>query len=224
MPNAASAILFRNHAGAASADRIMIRPAGTESKTPGNEQRWRAYLEGIREGNPDNLSRLYDETSSILFGLALRILDDAADAEEVVLDVYQQVWKAHQAFDPARGGVLGWLTVMTRSRAIDRLRSAGARRSRELPIEEGWEEASSQPAPESQSIFAQQRMIVRRALTALAPEQRQAIELAFFRGLTHGEVAEKLGAPLGTIKTRIRIGMRRLRDELAPAASAEGGL
>ncbi len=202
----------------------MNRPVERHSRTTESERRWRTCLEGIREGNPDSLALLYDETSSILFGLALRVLEDSADAEEVVLDVYQQVWKAHQTFDPERGGVLCWLTMMTRSRAIDRLRSAGARRARELPIEHGWDEPSSSPAPESESIFAQQRRIIRRALAALAPEQRQAIELAFFRGLTHGEVAERLGAPLGTIKTRIRIGMRRLRDELAPAGVAEGGI
>jgi RNA polymerase sigma-70 factor (ECF subfamily) len=193
----------------------MNPPAGADTKVSGNEQRWRTYLEGIREGQTEPLARLYDETSFILFGLALRVLTDQADAEEVVLDVYQQVWRAHHTYDAARGGILSWLTVMTRSRAIDRLRSAGTRRARELPIEEGRDEPSHQPAPETQSIFAQQRRIIRRALAALAPEQRQAIELAFFRGLTHSEVAERLGAPLGTIKTRIRIGMHRLRDQLA---------
>jgi len=179
-------------------------------------------MDGVRAGNSESLARLYDETSSIMFGLAIRVLEDSADAEEIVLDVYQHVWKAHHTFDPERGGVLSWLTVMTRSRAIDRLRSAGARRSRELPIESGWDEPSAAPAPESQSIFAEERLLIRRALSILAPEQRQAIELAFFRGLTHTEVAERLGTPLGTIKTRIRIGMRRLRDELAPVASLEG--
>jgi len=186
------------------------------SKVAEKEERWRGYLDGIRAGNPDSLAKLYDETSSLLYGLALRVLNDAPDAEEVVLDVYQQVWRSTHTFDPGRGTVWGWLTVLTRSRAIDRLRSMGSRRAREFPLEAGFETRSSAPAPEVESIFAEERKLVRRALGMLAPEQREAIELAFFRGLTHVEVAEAMGAPLGTIKTRIRMGMRKMREVLAP--------
>jgi len=111
---------------------------------------------------------------------------------------------------------------MTRSRAIDRLRRAGSRRSRELPLDSTPESASGAPAPDHASIFAQERRLVREALATLDPEQREAIELAFFRGLTHVEVAEALGAPLGTIKTRIRTGMRKMREALGPIAYGEG--
>jgi len=157
-----------------------------------------------------------------MLGLAVRVLRDPADAEEVVLDVYQQVWRSASAFEPSRGTVLGWLIMVTRSRAIDRLRSAGARRARETSIEEKVDLPSDLPAPESQSIFAQERRLIRRALEELERDQREAIELAFFRGLTHVEVAEALGAPLGTIKTRIRSGMRKLREALEPAPSGGG--
>lgn len=195
----------------------MTDPAASAfGKVAEKEERWRSYLDGIREEDSESLARLYDETSSLLYGLALRILNDPSDAEEVVLDVYQKVWKSTHTFDASRGTVWGWLTVLTRSRAIDRLRSMGSRRAREMPIEEGWETRSSYPMPEDQTIFAEERKLVRRALGMLAAEQREAIELAFFRGLTHVEVAEAMGAPLGTIKTRIRIGMRRMRDLLAP--------
>jgi len=183
------------------------------------EDRWRACLDRIRAGDAEGLAQLYDETSSSLYGLALRVLNDSADAEEVVLDVYKQVWKSTHTFDTARGSVWGWLAVLTRSRAIDRLRSMGTRRARELPIENNWEVQSNAPAPESQSIFGQERRLVRAALAALAPEQKEAIELCFFRGLTHVEVAEAMGVPLGTIKTRIRIGMRKMREALASTAS-----
>jgi RNA polymerase sigma-70 factor (ECF subfamily) len=186
-------------------------------KVAEKEERWRGYLDRIRAGNSEALAQLYDETSSLLYGLALRVLNDPSDAEEVVLDVYQQVWRSTHTFDPKRGTVWGWLTVLTRSRSIDRLRSMGSRRARELPIEEGFETRSTTPLPEVESIFAEERKLVRVALGTLAPEQREAIELAFFRGLTHVEVAEAMGAPLGTIKTRIRIGMRKMRDVLAPA-------
>ncbi len=196
---------------------MTSRPAAPLSKLTQHEARWRTYLQGIREGRSESLGQLYDETCALLMGLAVRVLRDPADAEEVVLDVYQQVWRSAGTFDPTRGSVMGWLTMVTRSRAIDRLRSAGARRTRETPIEDKLDLPSDAPPPESQSIFAQEQQLVRRALEELDPDQREAIELAFFRGLTHVEVAEALGAPLGTIKTRIRSGMRKLREALEPA-------
>lgn len=203
--------------------RIMIGPGGSPwNKASQSDERWRAYLDGIRQRDPDALARLYDETASLLYGLALRILNDPADAEEIVMDAYQHVWKSAESFDAERGTVWGWLTVVTRSRAIDRLRRAGSRRTRELPIQGTLETASSNPVPEAESIFRQERARVREAVAMLVPEQREAIELAYFRGLTHVEVAEALGAPLGTIKTRIRVGMRRLRDMLGPMLAGEG--
>jgi RNA polymerase sigma-70 factor (ECF subfamily) len=195
----------------------MLGPAALPlPKVAQSEERWRAHLEGIRSGNSESLARLYDETCGILYGLALRVLNDPADAEEVMLDVYQHIWKSPHTFDASRGSVWAWLTVLTRSRAIDKLRRRGARRTRELPLDSGWEAPSVSPMPDSESMFAQERKLVRQALGTLAPEQREAIELAFFRGLTHVEVADALGTPLGTIKTRIRIGMRKLREALAP--------
>lgn len=202
-------------------ERMMGPAALPPSKVAQNEDRWRVHLDGIRLGNSESLARLYDETSAILYGLALRVLNDPADAEEVILDVYQQVWKSTHTFDASRGSVWGWLTVLTHSRAIDKLRRRGTRRTREVPLESGWEAPSGSPTPDSQSIFAQERGLVRQALGTLAPEQREAIELAFFRGLTHAEVADALNTPLGTIKTRIRIGMRKLREALAPMAFRE---
>jgi RNA polymerase sigma-70 factor, ECF subfamily len=172
------------------------------------------YLEQIATGDSACLQALYDETSRLLYGLAYRILGDRADAEEVVLDVYHQVWNSAGRYDSSRGSVWNWLMVMTRNRAIDRMRKSNLRKTLESPLEEPAESASEIPAPETQSIFAQERRLVRQAMETLGKEQRQAIELAFFSGLTHIEVAETLGAPLGTIKTRIRVGMRKLRDVL----------
>lgn len=201
----------------------MLGPVASPwSKTSPCDERWRACLDGIRRHDPDALAQLYDETASLLYGLAIRILNDPSDAEEIVMDVYQHVWKAADTFDAERGSVWGWLTIITRSRAIDRLRRAGSRRCRELPMESTFETASSNPAPETESIFRQERAMVRQAVATLVPEQREAIELAYFRGLTHVEVAEALGAPLGTIKTRIRVGMRKLRDALGPMVPGEG--
>jgi RNA polymerase sigma-70 factor, ECF subfamily len=178
------------------------------------EERWRAHMNGIRARNAESLAQLYDETSALLYGLALRVLNDVADAEEVTLDVYHEIWNVPGRYDAARGTVWAWMSVMTRTRAIDRLRQASTRRARELPIETYHDSPSPAPAPETYSIFQQERALVLRAMEALVPEQREAIELAFFRGLTHVEVAEAVGAPLGTIKTRIRGGMQRLREGL----------
>src|ERR1017187_7796549 len=162
-----------------------------------NTDRCREYLVGIAAGSQDALTLLYDETSGLLFSLALRLLNSRADAEEVVLDVYKQVWRLAGTFDSSRANVVSWLALLTRSRAIDRLRQANSRRAWEMPFENMAEPRGSTPAPEAQLMFHQERKLVRRALADLSPEQREAIELAFFEGLTHVEVAEKLGAPFG---------------------------
>jgi len=182
-------------------------------RLPEREKRWRDYLQDIRQGNSQALSRLYDEASSALYGLALRILGNAEDADEVLLDVFEQVWRKAGSFDAARGSVWRWLTLLTRSRALDRLRADASRREREQPgIEGEWELTSGAPLPDESSIFSQQRALIRRALSSLPHEQRRAIELAAFSELTHVEIAATLGVPLGTIKTRIRMGMEKLRN------------
>jgi RNA polymerase sigma-70 factor, ECF subfamily len=173
-------------------------------------------MQGVRTRNAESLAALYDETSRFLYGLALRILGNQADAEEVILDVYQYLWNHSDLYDDSRGNVWSWLAVMTRNRAIDRLRQCNTRRAREAPIESEYERPGPAEAPESLSILEQERKIVRHAMGTLKQDQRQAIELAFFDGLTHAEVAEKLGAPLGTIKTRIRVGLRRLKEAMPP--------
>jgi RNA polymerase sigma-70 factor, ECF subfamily len=196
----------------------MLRADSTAS-----EERWRSQLRGIRARNPESLATLYDETSRFLYGLALQIVRDPSDAEEVIMDVYQHVWKNSHLYDETRGKVWNWLAVVTRNRAIDRLRQSNTRRAREAPIETEYERAGPAEAPESLSILEQERRIVRHAMATLKADQRQAIELAFFDGLTHAEVAEKLGTPLGTIKTRIRVGLRRLKEAMPPRTPVAPG-
>ena len=153
----------------------------------------------------------------MLHGLSLRILGNAADAEEVLMDVFEQVWRKAHTFDPARASVWSWLVVLTRSRAVDRLRSTAGRRMREQPVS-GWPEWANaeERAAEADLVHREQQEIVRRALSGLPAEQREPLELAYFSGMTHAEIAARLGAPLGTIKTRIRIGMDKLRAALYP--------
>ena len=177
-------------------------------------------MRGIRARDPQSLAALYDESSRLLYGLALHILRDAADAEEVIMDVYQHIWSHGTLYDESRGNVWSWLATVTRNRAIDRLRSASGWRAKEVPIEFGFDPGTTAKVPEAQSIFQEERRLVRQAMDSLTADQRQAIELAFFRGLTHVEVAERLGAPLGTIKTRIRTGLQKLKE--AMPASGRG--
>ncbi len=185
------------------------------------ERRWQAYLRGIALGNSESLTLLYEESASSLLGLALRMMKNNADAEEIVLDVFSQVWRSAHSFDPARGSVWRWLTVLVRSRTVDRLRTAASKRDRErTPIAEDWDVISHDPLPDSTTIFNQERILIQSALQLLPGEQRQAVELAYFSGLTHVQIASELGVPLGTIKTRIRAAMDKLRVSLSQGGFA----
>ena len=181
------------------------------------ERRWQSYLAGVAVGNSESLTLLYDESASSLLGLALRMMKNKADAEEIILDVFEQVWRTAQSFDPARGSAWRWLTVLVRSRAVDRLRTATSRRERDqrLPLAEKWNPASQEPLPDSTTILNQEKLFIRSAIQLLPGEQRQALELAYFSGLTHVEIASELCVPLGTIKTRIRSAMDKLRSSLS---------
>lgn len=160
------------------------------------------------------MGRIYDLTCPMLLALAVRILSAPEDAEEVVLDVYMKAWHSSERFDPGRGSVLSWLVVMTRSAALDRLRSRAVKQGRSTDPLQEMLLADQGRDPESLSIENQRRARVVAALSELPAEQRQAIEIAYFEGLTHSELAERLSLPLGTVKTRVRYGLKRLRHLL----------
>lgn len=174
-------------------------------------------LQRISGGDHDALALLYDVSGALLYPLLLRILGQAAEAEEVLLDVYTEVWRKAGSFDPARGSATSWLITLARSRAIDRLRSRAADRRREAPLATAHV-APAGASPEQHAMAGERRRLILDALARLADGQREAIELAFYEGLTHSEIAERLGQPLGTIKTRIRAGMTRLRALLGELA------
>ncbi len=166
-------------------------------------------------GDTQALSDFYDEASRYVQTITLRILRDPDEAEEITLDVFQQVWKLAANYDPERCSVSSWIGMMARSRALDRWRSLQSRRrmlADEIP--EGVEPVAPGAGAESEMSSAQQRLRVRTALSALPEEQRRMIELSFWEGLSHSEVAEKTGVPLGTVKTRIRLGMLKLKESL----------
>ncbi len=174
----------------------------------------------ISSGDPAALSELYDQSSRFVFGICFKVLRNHADAEEVTLDVYTQAWRQAARFDSDRGEPLAWLLMLARSRAIDRLRSRGGARRHEEDLEQARGLASPGADPETSSSLAQRASTVRAALLGLPAEQREVIELAYFEGLTHTEIAEKLAQPLGTAKSRIRLGLAHLRQALG--SQAEG--
>lgn len=159
------------------------------------------------------LSEFYDQIATPLFSVALRILGDSAEAEEAIQDVFVQIWEKAPTFDGLLGSAFHWALSITRHRAIDRLRS---RQRRARLVEELIETGSADPvqisAPDSDAAGADESAMLRTALSSLPIDQRQAIELAFFAGLSHPEIAEALGQPLGTIKARIRRGLLKLRE------------
>jgi RNA polymerase sigma-70 factor, ECF subfamily len=174
-----------------------------------------ALIARIAAGDQDALGRFYDATRRQVFGLVLRILNDEGAAEEVLLDVYMQVWRQAGQYDLKRGAPQAWVVTIARSRAIDRLRTS----RHEVKLKEPLDTANlaSEPMDEIEMVLdSERRRIVRAALDGLPPEQREIIELAYFSGFSQAEIALKLGQPLGTVKTRTRLAMMKLREALRP--------
>jgi RNA polymerase sigma-70 factor (ECF subfamily) len=179
-------------------------------------------LETVRRlarGEAEALAALYDRHARAVYSLALRILGEPREAEEVVQDVFTQAWTQAGRYDRGRGAVAAWLLMMARSRAIDRLRT---RRSQPATAQDPELTfgmlADAGEGPERTTLSAERAARLRAALDGLPLVQRVPIELAFYEGLTHTEVAERLEVPLGTIKTRIRLGLLRLREAFAGGA------
>jgi RNA polymerase sigma-70 factor (ECF subfamily) len=174
-----------------------------------------AALRAVASGDEEALATLYDRYRLILFGLILRILHSRDDAEDVLQELFLQVWKRAADFDQTRGKPFTWLVTMARSRAIDRLRAQASRDRLATEVAGTVSEESGSSDAAQDALRSEQREIVGRALAALPEEQKRALLLAYFEGLTQSEIAERLGTPLGTVKTRMRSGMTKLRDLLS---------
>jgi RNA polymerase sigma-70 factor (ECF subfamily) len=186
------------------------------AKTRASEEDWVRLVHSIAAGDPLALHALYARTHRLAFTLILRINRDRQTAEEVTLDVFHDVWRRASQYDPAGGTVLGWIMNQARSRAIDRLRFE-RRKKRVAPGVESPLSPSAPSDPHGALDLRQQELRLRDALAVLTPEEREAIEAAFLGELTHTEVAARLDQPLGTIKTRIRSGLGKLRAALSGA-------
>lgn len=177
-----------------------------------------SLVASMAAGNQQAMGELYDLTNSLIHGVALRILENSHDAEEAVLDVYMKAWRNASSYSDQRGSVTAWLVMMARSVAIDRIRSRNAQpRAVELAVLETPEQTGA--TPEQATAQSEWRAKIRLAMSELPLEQREALMLAFFGGLSHAELSERLDLPLGTIKTRIRLGLRRLRTLLGENAA-----
>jgi RNA polymerase sigma-70 factor, ECF subfamily len=173
------------------------------------EAEWAALVGSIAERDPGALRELYERTHRIAFTLIVRILKDPPAAEEVTLDVYQGVWERATTYDPARGSVVAWIMNQARSRAIDRLRHE----RRKKRVDDGTTYADGTD-DSGESAREDQRLQLHHALESLTADERRAIETAYFDEQTYEEVAIRFGTPLGTIKTRIRSGLAKLRKLL----------
>jgi RNA polymerase sigma-70 factor (ECF subfamily) len=177
-------------------------------------------LKAIAARDEAALAQLYDRYDRILFGLLMRILNNREEAEDVLQETFLQVWRKAADFDESRGRPFTWLVTLARSRGIDRLRTLA---SRERVAEAGAREVSEEISDAaSDALKSEQRGLVSDALAKLPDEQKRPIMLAYFDGLTQSEIATRLGAPLGTVKTRMRTGMIRLRELLAGQGESFG--
>src|SRR6266404_5818635 len=186
----------------------------TETEVRVSEQDWVRLVQSMAAGDELALHSLYEQTHRIVFTLIVRIINNRETAEEVTLDVFHDVWRRASTYDPVHGSVVGWIMNQARSRAIDRLRFEH-RKKRFTDYVDSPLPTTAAKDPQEAAHFEEQSRLLRNALEVLTPEERRAIETAYFSELTYHEVATKLNQPLGTVKTRIRSGLGKLRQALA---------
>ena len=196
---------------------ILLVAASVPGNTLPDRNALNALLEKIALRDQSAFSQLYDASSRLVYGLILRLVRDPAVAEDISMEVYMQVWRTAASYDTTRGSVNAWLITVARSRAIDWIRSSKARFDQQKQtLEDAPELKDTKADPETHVLISDRASVVRKALDHLPADQRHLIELAYFSGLSQTEMAEQLALPLGTVKSRVRLGMSRLRELLAP--------
>lgn len=182
-----------------------------------------ALVERMIAGDEGALSTLYDRYSGMLFSMLVRILKDTSAAEEILQDLFLQLWRNPSRFDPSRGSLPAWLLVIGRNRAISRLRS---RERREVSEDSEGFSMESIPSPGNIEEEAQRSQLAQRlksAMATLPPEQREAVELAYFEGMSQTEIAARTGSPLGTVKSRVRAAMQSLKERFGDGTARQSG-
>jgi len=174
-------------------------------------------MDGVRRGDGHAIAALYDRYSSLVFSLGLRMLGDRESTEELVQEVFLRAWRQAATYQPSLGRLSSWLLGIARNLAVDELRRRGVRPQRAAgdPEEQLAQVASTNTeSPEEEVVSSAQRAEIQHALATLPPPQRRVMELAYYSGLTQAEIAEQLGDPLGTVKTRMRLATQKLREIL----------
>jgi RNA polymerase sigma-70 factor (ECF subfamily) len=171
-------------------------------------------MQAIAAGDRSAMSTLYDRHAPLLLALCRRVLRDAGESEDVLTEIFLEVWRKADRFDASRGTPLSYLTTLTRSRAIDRKRSRDSRPKITSDFTDAASETAPSPTPLQSIDLQEQCQQVRQAMGLLDASQREVLECAFYDGLSHSEIAEKLNRPLGTVKTYIRQGLIRMRESL----------
>jgi RNA polymerase sigma-70 factor, ECF subfamily len=209
---------YPNQNRAAPADVVP----GTQRAVESEDE---ALVQRMAAGDDQALGALYDRWHPVVHGVVARLLRQPDDVEDVVEETFWQAWRQASRFDRTRGAVQTWLLTIARSRALDRVRAL--RRRREEPLEGDDGQVVVQQAAEGDpgldAEASERRTIVVAALSGLPPEQREALELGYFGGLSQTEIAERTGQPLGTVKTRMRLALQKLRSQLQVLGSEEGG-
>jgi RNA polymerase sigma-70 factor (ECF subfamily) len=190
----------------------------SKAKVRASEKDWVGLVQSIAAGDQLALHSLYEQMHRIVFTLIVRIANNRETAEELTLDVFHDVWRRASTYDPAGGSVVGWIMNQARSRAIDRLRFDHRKKRLTNDVDSPLPTTAAND-PEQACHLEEQSRLLRNALEVLTPEERRIIETAFFSELTYHEVATKLNQPLGTVKTRIRSGLGKLRQVLAGTLS-----
>lgn len=185
----------------------------TDSASPTDE----TLIADLGRGDSAALELLYDRYRRLAMAVAYRILEDATAAEDCLQDAFVQVWRNNASYHPERGSVKSWLLTIVRNAAIDRHRGKEGRSRQDRPIDEVDYLLSESDDPHELAVESLQAEQIKAAIEALPGEQQEAITLAFFNGLTHQEIAERIGVPLGTVKGRMRLGLRKMRQQLVEA-------
>ena len=199
---------------------LLAALAGFRPESAEAQAEDRACLGQLAAGDGEAAAALYDRHAKAIYSLVLRILDDEGDAEDAVQEVFAQAWRQAARYDASRGAVGAWLLVIARTRAIDKLRARRARSGPQVVDDQAVDNIPSRAADAATEVLgAEQARHIQRALRELPLLQRLAIELAYYEGLTQREIADRLEEPLGTVKTRIRLGLLKLRDTLGEVRS-----